>query len=291
MFIEVPSNVRLPCTNQPTAAQTYTVAGTPTTGFRGASGVITDGATVAYTAEQVDGNGNRSGAWETGVGVWTASGTALSRVTIIASSSGSAIDWSAGGVNAVPTITIHSPLSLGVGLQPKATSIITADVASAGFVGRFVAGRNYLLTWHNLRHDQDANSFGAIAVGLTRSGAIDLGATDYAWRLFAQYSSYDNATGTGSPVISGSVALYAGGHASYDADLDRAHGALLLFDPLAATKCQFVGLFGTQRGTNQLVGIVSGRHNFAAAADGVALFSAPGLGTGTLCLYELGGWG
>lgn len=58
---------------------------------------FSDGDSVYYTIEAVDGNGVPTGDWEVGIGTFTASGTTLSRDTILASSnSGNAVSLSAG---------------------------------------------------------------------------------------------------------------------------------------------------------------------------------------------------
>lgn len=77
-----------------TGTGTYTLAGA-TTGFQ-TFAAVGDGNSCIYCATEVDGNGNPSGAWEVNIGTYTAAGTTLSRDTLRASSTGSAISWAAG---------------------------------------------------------------------------------------------------------------------------------------------------------------------------------------------------
>lgn len=75
-----------------TGTGTFTVAGSAPTGYRTITSAFTDGATVRYTAFTQD-----LTEWEVGQGVWTASGTTLTRATIYASSNaGAAVNFSAG---------------------------------------------------------------------------------------------------------------------------------------------------------------------------------------------------
>lgn len=78
---------RVKDTSTTSGTGTYTLSGTPVTGFQAFS-AIGDGNTCIYTA--TDGTD-----WEVGEGTYTASGTTLSRDTIIASSNaGAAVNWS-----------------------------------------------------------------------------------------------------------------------------------------------------------------------------------------------------
>lgn len=82
-------------TSTTTGTGTYTLAGA-VTGFRTFTSVLANLDECTYYVEEVDGNGVPSGAWEVNYGVFTTSGTTLSRAKLIASSTGSAISWSAG---------------------------------------------------------------------------------------------------------------------------------------------------------------------------------------------------
>lgn len=97
-----------------------------------------DGALLAYTIRAVDGSGVPSGAWETVAnGLYTHSGTTLTRGTLRASSTGAAVNFSgAVHVSFGPLASMFRPLLFGtdaaVTLAPNSdleldASILTAD--------------------------------------------------------------------------------------------------------------------------------------------------------------------
>ena len=78
-----------------TSTGAYTLAGTPPTGYQSFA-VVGDQKSCYYRAQD-----NVNGGWEEGIGTYTASGTTLSRDTILASSNGvatppTAVNWPAG---------------------------------------------------------------------------------------------------------------------------------------------------------------------------------------------------
>lgn len=94
------------------AKETTTTTGTGTvtlggavTGFATfANAGVANLDTVYYAIYEIDANGNPSGAYEVGVGVYTSSGTTLSRVTILASSnSNAAVSFAAGTKHVIVT--------------------------------------------------------------------------------------------------------------------------------------------------------------------------------------------
>lgn len=90
---------RVSDTTTTTGTGTVTLTGTAPTGYRSVSAAHTDGATVRYAISM-------GSEWEVGEGVYTASGTTLSRVTVLASSnSGNLVNFSAGTKTVVTTLT------------------------------------------------------------------------------------------------------------------------------------------------------------------------------------------
>lgn len=105
-------------TTTTTGTGTLTLAGA-VTGFQSYS-AVGDGNTCSSTIEAIDVNGVPTGEWETSIGTYTASGTTLTRTTVLASSnSGSAVTFSAGTKRVYVTL-LASPLS---DLVSRASSI------------------------------------------------------------------------------------------------------------------------------------------------------------------------
>lgn len=94
-------------TSTTTGTGAITLAGA-VTGYQAFSAAFADQDGVYYTIEAVDGSGVPTGAYEVGIGTFTASGTTISRDTILASSnSGAAVSFAAGTkfvFNALPAI-------------------------------------------------------------------------------------------------------------------------------------------------------------------------------------------
>lgn len=81
-------------TTTTTGTGTLTLGGAMT-GFRAFSSVCSNADTCYYALQAVDGSGNPTGAWETGLGTYTTSGNTLAR-TLLASSTGSLISLATG---------------------------------------------------------------------------------------------------------------------------------------------------------------------------------------------------
>lgn len=125
MAIRYADRVKEATSNKPASAATsFTLSGAKT-GFRGFVAGIGNAARCVYCAQKVDGNGNPSGAWEIAVGTVTdATPDTLSREYLIASSTGSFIDWSATGENNSPDVFVVSHASIA---PASAISPVMAD--------------------------------------------------------------------------------------------------------------------------------------------------------------------
>jgi hypothetical protein len=107
-------------TTTTTGTGTYTLAGA-VAGFQ-SFGVIGDGNTTYYSI--TDGTD-----WEVGIGTYTASGTTLSRNTILESSnSGSAVNWSAGSKD----IFVTYPAERSVYLNSAGSAVDVLDIGTLG---------------------------------------------------------------------------------------------------------------------------------------------------------------
>ena len=81
-----------------TGTGTFTIDGVAPTGYRSISAAHTTGMTVRYTV--INGSGSE---WEVGEGVWTSSGSTLTRATVYSSSNGGALVNFSAGAKAVFT--------------------------------------------------------------------------------------------------------------------------------------------------------------------------------------------
>lgn len=105
--------------NKPNAATAFNLPDTPATGFLFSfDTAYASGQTLPYTAKS-------STAYESGIGTFTAGAPdTLARTTVLDSSTGSAIDWSAGG-----DVTVFTEFNAGLG--QKADRVITEADAGA----------------------------------------------------------------------------------------------------------------------------------------------------------------
>lgn len=116
---------RVMASSTTTGTGTYTL-GSAITGYQAWS-ALGDGNSAYYCAMEVDANGNPSGDWEIGIGTYTASGTTLSRDTIIVSTnSNNAVSWSAGTRRIFLTVpgAYTPPLDPSVGIILKGAKFV-----------------------------------------------------------------------------------------------------------------------------------------------------------------------
>lgn len=114
-------------TTTTTGTGTLTLAGA-VTGHQSAA-AIGDGNVSRWTVYEVDGNGVPSGAWETFIGTYTASGTTLSRTEVLDSSNGgAAVNFGVGTKRVICAIT---PDLIEPGVVILGSDNVTLDPASA----------------------------------------------------------------------------------------------------------------------------------------------------------------
>ena len=126
-------------TSTTTGTGSLTLAGTPFTGFRTFASAHTNGASVRYA---IQGTGSE---WEVGEGVWTSSGSVLSRVTVFASSNaGALVNLSAGTKEVISTPTAKDfNLSQTYQLTTTAT---TADQVIATISATIIRAVEFYIT-------------------------------------------------------------------------------------------------------------------------------------------------
>ncbi|MGE0487306.1 MAG: hypothetical protein AB7Q81_24340 [Gammaproteobacteria bacterium] len=187
----LPWRVVIDASNQPTAAQNYEHGATPVGGFLGPAAQLTNGRKYLLLAEQVDGDGNPSGAWEVSTTTWNdAAPDNFSGRVLEDSSSGSLIDWSAAGVNVVPRLTVLGEAGAQHGPR-RILSINFANDASVDFACR--AGCAYLVKFANIDYSADQNTLCARVS--TDGSTFDAGANDYTW---GTYIISGGASGSGA---------------------------------------------------------------------------------------------
>lgn len=113
-------------TTSTTGTGTVTLSGA-STGFQSFS-VIGDGNTTYYAIVN-----SSTGEWEVGIGTYTASGTTLSRDTVLESSnSGSLVDFAAGNKDVFVTYPAERSVIGGMGYVENATTITQNSIINAG---------------------------------------------------------------------------------------------------------------------------------------------------------------
>ena len=108
-------------TTTSTGTGTINLAGAAT-GFQGFVAGVGDGNTTFYAIEDANGT-----AWEVGIGTYTNSGTSLSRDTIINSSTGSKVDFSAGTKIVFCTLPAEKAL-----MKDNSGNIVFGDASDPG---------------------------------------------------------------------------------------------------------------------------------------------------------------
>lgn len=158
MPYKFPLSIQENANNKPTAAQAYVVGGA-TTGHRTFASVVADGELVLITAEEVDGDGNPSGAWETVTGSYatTPDPDEIQSRTLVASSSGSLIDWStATGIDATPRLTYVNAPTGGRRVYASGVPASETNLTFGGATGGFISGKDYVISVAGIRFSNDA---------------------------------------------------------------------------------------------------------------------------------------
>lgn len=124
MALVVKDRVKVSTTTTGTGTLTL---GSAATGFQTFS-VIGDGNTTYYTITDV-----ATGAWEVGIGTYTASGTTLSRDTVLSSSnSGSLVNFGAGDKDVFVAYPAERAVIGGMGYIENAALVTVSSTINAG---------------------------------------------------------------------------------------------------------------------------------------------------------------
>lgn len=196
-----PFRVEIDANNQPTAAQTYTHGATPVAGMVAPVDGLTDGEVYLLLAEEHS-SGVPSGAWEMTESAWNAAGSAFDRATLIDSSSGSKLDWSAGGLNAVPRLKVLGRR----GAQNAPRRVLSVSLSGDASVE--IACRpncNYLVAFNGLDLSTDQVALGVVVS--TDGVSFNGGASDYDYNVTLLSSTASGAFGQSSAMLMSTIWL------------------------------------------------------------------------------------
>ncbi|MCC7413324.1 MAG: hypothetical protein IT495_17040 [Gammaproteobacteria bacterium] len=295
MVFRLGNAAQVDATNKPASAATDFQLGSAVTGRQTIVAAIGSGNSSAFRAEKIDANGNPAGAWELFIGVVTSGApNTLTRATLIQSSTGAFIDWSATGENASPRIScvvdaIRLPCVVAVA---KATTNLTA-LAIENFA--FLPGHTYRLVGEKLNGRTDQVTTGNLWLRLRRAGqgSYDAG-TNYLYQHIGRTSSgYVTDGSAGAAAVQLSQAnLYMPGNASYTQQ-DR---VWFDFTIRLAGEAEYTSISGlvanAVSGGSRYSGALEILHKQAAALDGIQVYAASsetdGIGIGRLILWDLG---
>jgi hypothetical protein len=259
-----------------------------TTTTTGTGTVTLAGAAAGFQSFVVIGDGNQtfyaivdatSGAWEVGVGTYTASGTTLSRTTVVSSSNaGSLVNFGAGSKD----VFVTYPSSRAVYLDAAGSAVTTLDI---GTLGTSTAN----ITTANIT---------AGTVSTTPASANDLVNKTYVDALIASGIHFHQPVRVEAPINLN--ATYNNGTAGVGATLTNAGTqAALVVDGVAVSVADRVLVYQqttqTQNGIYVVTNVGSGSTNWiltrSSDADTYVINSAAGLSEGSTVFVQQGATG
>lgn len=195
-------------TTTTTGTGALTLAGA-VVGFRAFDDVCANNDTAYYSLWAVDGNGNPSGAWETGLGTFTDTDT-LTRTTVHASSNaGAAVDLAAGTkyVQLAATSRFLNLEHITVACSDETTAITTGDAIVTFPMPPYAT--TLLAVYASL---STSSSSGAVTVDLNEGGSTILST-----KITIDQSETDSDTAA-TPAVISDAALAARARVSVDID-------------------------------------------------------------------------
>lgn len=259
-----------------------------TTTTTGTGTVTLAGAAAGFQSFAAVGDGNQtfyaivdatSGAWEVGVGTYTASGTTLSRTTVVSSSNaGSLVNFGAGSKD----VFVTYPSSRAVYLDAAGSAVTTLDI---GTLGTSTAN----ITTANIT---------AGTVSTTPASANDLVNKTYVDALIASGIHFHQPVRVEAPINLN--ATYNNGTAGVGATLTNAGTqAALVVDGVAVSVADRVLVYQqttqTQNGIYVVTNVGSGSTNWiltrSSDADTYVINSAAGLSEGSTVFVQQGATG
>jgi hypothetical protein len=162
-----------------TGTGNFSLAGAAT-GYRAFDDVCANGDTVYYTIEAVDGNGNPSGAWETGLGTFNDTDTLVRTSVSASSNANNAVDFAAGTKRVFLNVTASQIAGF---YRSGGTDVALADGGTGASLVDPNADR--ILFWDD---SAGAVAFGAPTGGLSISGT-DITAANPSLVLIGTYTA------------------------------------------------------------------------------------------------------
>jgi hypothetical protein len=259
-----------------------------TTATTGTGTVTLAGATAGFQSFVVVGDGNQtfyaivdatSGAWEVGVGTYTASGTTLSRTTVVSSSNaGSLVNFGAG----TKDVFVTYPSSRAVYLDAAGSAVSVLDIGTLGASTANISTANIT----------------AGTVATTPASANDLVNKSYVDTLAASGIHFHQPVRVESPVNLN--ATYNNGTSGVGATLTNAGTqAALVIDGVTVSAADRVLVYQqtnqTQNGIYVVTNVGSGATNWvltrSSDADTYVINSAAGLSEGSTVFVQQGSTG
>lgn len=274
--MELPYRVGIACSNKPTAAQNYEHGSTALTNYKAPANALSDGDTVILLAEGTS-------AYEICRATWNDSTTDFfgSR-TLIASSSGSLIDWSAAGEDESPILYIIStPANEGRRLHSSGTFSSDSALVIGGASNVFRAGYDYEVEFENVVFSSNAY----LQMRWYESGVgVDSSGTDHHETLnggYAASSLADNNNGDTLHYIWPS-------NTQHNAAGSNVWLLLHLVDPAAGNYPRFWSEVWFQFSTSRAAIRGTGDKGSAFTASGIQLFPSAGtFSSGTWRCWEI----
>lgn len=143
-------------TSTTTGTGAFTLAGA-VTGFRAFSAVCATSDTFYYLIEAVDGSGNRTGEWETGLGTYSGANTLTRTTTYRSSNSNNAVNFSAGTKRCMISATARY-LANGTWSTPIMAGSMTARTTNGAASGSSETTTNKVM-YGTLDFDQSTDEF------------------------------------------------------------------------------------------------------------------------------------
>ena len=263
---------RAKMTTATTGTGTITL-GAASDGFQSfAAAGVADGDTIRYVIE--DGED-----WEIGSGVYTASGTTLTRVVGESTNAGAAITLSGDAV--VYVTATAEDLS---GRWIEVARAVADDDATVDFTGIDDSADEWKISFYNVT-PQTNNTPLCVRTSSNNGGSFDSGASDYNTSMLGPAGPYGEVGESGSSALLGAGAI---GGVSNAANNGGISGEVVIQRPFAASRTHFrYSINLADNNVNSTHAIGSGFRDEVAAVNAIRLYFFSGnIASGTFVLLK-----